>query len=67
MGLAPSTKNLLRAVQAVHPRLLPRQRQGLPMPQPGIRWRRHQHRVASQRWRRSQLGDPRPLPTLGVT
>jgi hypothetical protein len=54
-------------VPAVRPRLLPRQRQWLPMPQPGIRRQRHQRRVASQRWRRSQLGDPCPLPTLGVT
>jgi hypothetical protein len=37
------------------------------MPQPGIRRQRHQRRVASQRQRRPQLGDPCPLRTLGVT
>jgi hypothetical protein len=37
------------------------------MPQPRIRRQRRQHQAASQ-WRRmSQLGDLRPLPTLGVT
>jgi hypothetical protein len=67
MGLALSSKNLLRVVSAVRPRMLPRQRQRLPMPQPGIRRRRHLRRVVSQRQRRSQLGDPRPLSTLGVS
>jgi hypothetical protein len=66
MGLALSSKNLLGVVPAVRPRLLPRQRQRLPMSRPGIRRQRHQRRVASQRRRRSQLGDLRPLPTLGV-
>jgi hypothetical protein len=37
------------------------------MPQPGIRRQWRQRRAASQRRRRSQLGDPCPLPTLGVT
>jgi hypothetical protein len=67
MGLVLCSKNLRRVMPVVRPRLLPRQRQRLPMPQPGIRRQRHQRRVVSQRWRRSQLGDPRPLWTLGVT
>jgi hypothetical protein len=41
----------------IYPRLLPRQRQQLPMPQ---------LQVALQRRRRSQLGDLHPLRTLGV-
>jgi hypothetical protein len=51
----------------VRPRLLLRQRQRFPMPQPGIRRQRRQRRATSQWRRRSQLGDPCPLPTLGVT
>jgi hypothetical protein len=52
-------------VSAVRPQLLPRQ--WLPMPQPGIRRQRRQRWAMSEWRRRSQLGDPRPLPTLGVT
>jgi hypothetical protein len=37
------------------------------MPQPGIPRQQRQRRAASQWPRRSQLGDPCPLPTLGVT
>jgi hypothetical protein len=69
MGLALSSRHLLGVVPVIHPRLLPKQRQWLPMPQLGIRRQRRQrrqHRAVSQRRRMSQLGDPRPLPTLGV-
>jgi hypothetical protein len=67
MNLALSSKNLLGVMPAVHTRLLPRQRLRLPMSQLGIRRQRHQRRVASQRWRRPQLGHSCPLRTLGVT
>jgi hypothetical protein len=60
-------------VSAVHLQPLPRQHQRLLMPQPWVRRQRHQHQAASQRQRRSLLGDSRlpptsrPLPTLWVT
>jgi hypothetical protein len=54
-------------VPAVRSQLLPGQRQRLPMPQPGIQRQRRQRQAVSQWRRRSQLGDSRPLPTLGVT
>jgi hypothetical protein len=54
-------------VSAVRPQLLPGQHQRLPMPQLGVRRQRRQRQATSQWRRRSQLGDLRPLPTLGVT
>jgi hypothetical protein len=54
-------------VPAIHPQLLPRQRQWLPMPHPKIRRQRHRRRVVSQRQKRPQLGDLCPLRTPGVT
>jgi hypothetical protein len=44
MGLALSSRHLLGVVPTIRPRLLPRQRQHLPMPQPGLRRRRRQRR-----------------------
>jgi hypothetical protein len=73
MGLALNSRNLLGVVLAVRLQPLPRQRQRLLMPQLEVRQQRRQHQAASQRQRRSLLGDPclpptsRPLPMLGVT
>jgi hypothetical protein len=53
MGLALSSKNLLRVVSAVCPRLLPRQRQRLPLPQLEVQRQRHQRQAAAQWQRRS--------------
>jgi hypothetical protein len=54
-------------VPAIRPRLLLRQRQQLPMLQPGIQRQRRQRWAASQQWRRSQLGVRAPSGHWGDT
>jgi hypothetical protein len=49
MGLPLSSRNLLGVVPVVRLQLLPRQRQRLPMSQPGVWRQRRQHEAASQR------------------